>query len=172
MGTVHDTSLFVIESAEEVREPHGPKSDIRQRNDHRAVALEEVEIRPQNDQRPRKMFEDIGENDGVEASPVQRVAHFVDLREVHLDHLLDAPPRHDHRIAARVDPHHTIAAALDVMRRGGEAACDVEHVAAAALAPETEETPVDVLEVSVLLRFKHRAARGPSRSPSPHTRRC
>src|SRR5207244_5575071 len=111
------------------------------------------------------MFEDIGENDGVEASPVQRVAHFVDLREVHLDHLLDAPPRHDHRIAARVDPHHTIAAALDVMRRGGEAACDVEHVAAAALAPETEETPVDILEVSVLLRFKH------SRHPEPRRRR-
>src|SRR5207247_10884720 len=101
------------------------------------------------------MLEDVGEDDGVETAAPQRFAHLVDLRQVGLNRLLDALSRHDHGIAARLDAHDAIGAALDGLRCGGESAADVEDIAAAAVAPQAEEAPIDVLEILVGAGLEH-----------------
>src|SRR5437868_14114006 len=117
-----------------MRQAHGPQPDVRQRDDDRAVALEQIEIRAQYADGPGQMLEHVGEDDGVEAAAADGAAHVVDVGQVGLDDLLDALPRLYHRLAAGLDADHAFGAALDVLRGGGEAEARIEDVAIATVA--------------------------------------
>ena len=110
-------------------------------------SFEQIEIAAQNADRPGEMFEDVGEDDDVEA-PAGRATVIL---QIGVNDFADARARHRDRLGARLDSGDAVAALCDVLRSRGEAAADVEHVEVLAVAPEAEQAPVDVLEVLVVV---------------------
>ena len=111
MRAIEHARVSVVKSSEEKAQPDGPEADIRQGDDHRSALLQQRRIFPQHTDRPGKVLEDVGEDDGVELAPAERGR----LQQIGLDHFADPRARDADRLRAGFDPGHAVAELLDVL---------------------------------------------------------
>ena len=71
---IENAGLLVAKSSGQKIEPHGPEADVWQRDDDTSAFFEQIEIAAQDADGPGQMFEDVGEDDDVEAAAAERDA--------------------------------------------------------------------------------------------------